>query len=468
MHPELRSRLLAACGPGHLLDDPDLRASYETDWTRRFTGPAAFVARPPDTAGVAAVVAACRQFGVPLVPQGGNTGLVGGSIPRAGEAVLSLRRLDRIEDFDPVAGEVTAGAGVTLQALQEFVRSHGWDVGVDLASRASATIGGMVATNAGGVRVIRYGPMRHQVIGIEAVLADGAILARLPGLLKDNSGYDLPGLLAGSEGTLAVVTRVRLRLIPARPARAVALLGLPSLAAALELLRAVRRQAPGLEAAEVFFPEGLELVRRHAGLPPPFPRPHACYLLVECAGANDPAPALAAALESAADPDATLLAVSRPERDRLWAYRERHTEAISAEGIPHKLDVTLPAARLADFESLVRARLAETSPRVRPVLFGHAGDGNLHVNILGADPDDESPDDAVLRLVASLGGSISAEHGIGIAKKRWLNLTRSPADIQAMRAIKRALDPAGILNPGVIFDLEPSPVVNSTPPLRGA
>jgi len=462
--PDLRRRLEAVVGPVHVIDDPDTRASYETDWTRRFTGAASFVVRPASAGEVAGVLRICRTAGIAVVPQGGNTGLVGGSVPRAGEAVLSLRRLDAIEDFDEVAGEVTVGAGVTLERLQQHVRAAGWDVGVDLASRASATIGGMVATNAGGVRVIRFGPMRHQLIGIEAVLADGAILRRLPGLLKDNTGYDLPGLLAGSEGTLAVITRVRLRLVPLRPARAVALLGLASLDAALRVLQAVRRAAPGLEAAEVFFPEGLDLVLRHARLAPPFPRPHPCYLLLECAGPADPAPALAAALEPLADPAATLLAVDRADRDRLWAYRERHTEAISAEGIPHKLDVTLPADRLAEFESAVRARLAALRPAARPILFGHAGDGNLHVNILGLDPDDDAADGAVLELVASLGGSISAEHGIGIAKKPWLSLTRSPADIAAMRAIKRALDPGAILNPGVIFDLEPPTPGVAEPP----
>lgn len=454
MDPALRARLQRIVGPTHVIHDPETRASYETDWTRRFSGSAAFVVRPADTSQIARVLQCCREAGVPLVPQGGNTGLVGGSVPRSGEAVLSLRRLDTIEDFDPVAGEVTVGAGVTLERLQQHVRPAGWDVGVDLASRASATIGGMVATNAGGVRVIRYGPMRHQLIGLEAVLADGAILTRLPGLLKDNTGYDLPGLLAGSEGTLAVITRVRLRLIPNRPARAVALIGLPSVAAALEIVRAVRATVPTLEAAEVFFPEGLALVLRHTGLSAPFPRSYPCYLLLECASATDPAPALAAVLEPLIDPAAALLATDRPARDRLWAYRERHTEAISAEGIPHKLDVTLPVGRLAQFEQQVRSHLAASAPSARPILFGHAGDGNLHVNLLGLPPDDEKADDAVLRLVASLGGSISAEHGIGIAKKPWLHLTRSPADIHAMKAIKRALDPAGILNPGVIFDLD--------------
>lgn len=457
MHSALSERLRAIVGPAHLLEDPDTRASFETDWTRRFSAPAAAVARPATAEEVAAILSLCREAGLPVVPQGGNTGLVGGSVPRGGELVLSLRRLDAIQDLDPVAGEVTVGAGVTLEQLQHAVRPHGWDVGVDLASRASATIGGMVATNAGGVRVIRFGPMRHHLIGIEAVLADGSVIRRLPGLLKDNTGYDLPGLFAGSEGTLAVITRARLRLVPQRPFRAVALLGLPGLAAALEVVRSSRAAVPGLEAAEVFFPEGLELVCRHARLAPPFPAPWPCYLLIECAGPADPAPALAAALASLADPDAVLLAADRPGRDRLWAYRERHTEAISAEGIPHKLDVTLPGPQLPAFEREVRRRLAALHPGARPILFGHAGDGNLHVNILGVAPDDDRPDATVLQLVAELGGSISAEHGIGVAKKPWLHMTRGPADIHAMRAIKNALDPAGILNPGVIFDLDPPP-----------
>ncbi len=454
MDPALRQRLRAIVGPAHLLDDPDTRASYETDWTRRFTAPATAVVRPGSTEEVAAVLRLCSEAGLPVVPQGGNTGLVGGSV---GELLLSLRRLQAIEAFDPVAGEVTAAAGVTLEQLQQAVRPHGWDVGVDLASRASATIGGMVATNAGGVRVIRFGPMRHHVIGIEAVLASGTVIRRLPGLLKDNSGYDLPGLFTGSEGTLAVITRVRLRLVPQRPFRAVALLGLPSLTDALETVRAVRAAVPGLEAAEAFFPEGLELVCRHARLPAPFPTSWPCYLLLECAGPSDPAPELARALEPLAHAGAVHLAQDRPGRDRLWAYRERHTEAISAEGIPHKLDVTLPGPQLPAFEHEVRRRLAKVAPTARPILFGHAGDGNLHVNILGVDPHDDRPDAAVLELVADLGGSISAEHGIGVAKKPWLHLTRSPADIHAMRAIKRALDPAAILNPGVIFDPEASP-----------
>lgn len=449
--PELLSRLAVIAGSEHVLTDPDLRAGYETDWTRRFRGESPAVVRPGSTGEVARVVRACYEAGAAIVPQGGNTGLAGGSVPRNGEIVLSLRRLDSISGFDEEAGEVTAGAGVTLAALQEAVRARGWNFGVDLASRASATIGGMVATNAGGVRVLRYGGTRQQVLGIEVVLADGRVVRRLPGLMKDNSGYDLAQLFAGSEGTLAVITAVRLKLVPQQPQRAVALLAVEHISAALGVVSAARRALPSLEAAEVFFPEGLELVLRHARLPVPFAQGHPCYLLLECAGQEDQSDAVARVLAAAPGIRDSALAAGRAERERLWAYRERHTEAISAEGIPHKLDVTLPLARLPEFEARVRGVIHAVEPAARPVLFGHAGDGNLHVNILGVAPDDERPDDAVFRLVAELGGSISAEHGIGIAKMRWIHLTRSDADRDAMRSIKAALDPRGILNPGVII-----------------
>ncbi len=447
----LLQRLAAIVGEGHVLTDPDLRAGYETDWTRRYHGSTPAVVRPASTREVAAVLQLCHEFGAPVVPQGGNTGLVGGGVPRNRELVLSLRRLDGVTDLDAASGEVTAGAGVTLAALQEAVRAQGWNFGVDLASRDSATIGGMVATNAGGIRVLRYGGMRHQVLGIEAVLPDGAVVSRLPGLLKDNSGYDLAQLLAGSEGTLAVITAVRLKLVPQQPHRAVALLAVENIAGALRVVSAVRRALTSLEAAEVFFLEGLELVCRHAGLAPPFPAAHPCYLLLECAAQSDESAALAGVLANAPGIRDSALATDRPGRERLWAYRERHTESISAEGIPHKLDVTLPLNRLPEFERRVRGTIAAINAGARPILFGHAGDGNLHVNILGLAPDDDRPDDAVLRLVAELGGSISAEHGIGIAKMPWLHLTRSTADREAMRAIKLALDPAGILNPGVVI-----------------
>ena len=445
------SKLRAVLGDQHVLTEPDLRASYETDWTRRFHGEAVAVLRPGSAHEIAAVLRDCAAAGVSVVPQGGNTGLVGGGVPRGGEVVLSLSRLATISNFDETSGEVTAGAGVTLAALQAHVGAAGWTFGVDLASRDSATIGGMVATNAGGIRVIRYGAMRQQILGFEAVLATGAVVRRLPGLVKDNTGYDLGQLLAGSEGTLAVITAVRLKLVAQMPRRAVALLGVADIATALRVVGAVRGAMPSLAAAEVFFDEGVELVCRHAGVPRPFASRVGCYMLVETASRRDEAAELAEVLAGCDGIEHSALATEAADRARLWAYRERHTEAISAEGIPHKLDVTLPLSNLPEFERRVRDAIASVTPDAQPVLFGHAGDGNLHVNILGLDPDDERADDAVLRLVAELGGSISAEHGIGIAKRPWLKLTRSSADIAAMRAIKRALDPSGTLNPGVIF-----------------
>jgi FAD/FMN-containing dehydrogenase len=240
-HPELLATLRAAVGERHCLTDPDLRASYETDWTRRFSGSALAVVRPGSTDEVAAVLRACASADVGVVPQGGNTGMVGGSVPRGGEVVVSLLRLDAIEPLDADAGEVTVGAGATLAAVQAAAGAGGWEVGVDLGARDTATIGGMVATNAGGVNVLRHGTMRDQLIGFEAVLADGSVISRLPGMPKDNTGYDLGGLLAGSEGTLAVITRIRLRLVPRLAHRAVGVIGFDDAPSAVAAAAGLRR-----------------------------------------------------------------------------------------------------------------------------------------------------------------------------------------------------------------------------------
>lgn len=451
----LLGALRAAVGGAHVLTDADVRAGHERDWTGRFGAPCAAVVRPGSAAEVAAVLRACGAAGVAVVPQGGNTGLVGGSVPGPGGAppvVLSAGRLDAVE-VDPVAQQVTAGAGATLAAVQAAAATHGLSFPVDLAARGSATIGGMVATNAGGLHVVRHGPMRAQVLGLEAVLADGTILSRLAGLLKDNTGYDLSQLLVGSEGTLAVVTAARLRLVPAAAEHVTALLGLSGTAAALEVVAAVRAGLDGLEAAELTFRDGVELVCAHSGLPDPLPAPWPAYLTLEVAARRDPADALAEVLAAIdLDDRAAAVATDGPGRGRLWAYRERHTEAVSGLGVPHKLDVTVPLGSLARFaDDEVRLAVAAVAPGATTVVFGHVGDGNLHVNVVGPDPDDDRVDEAVLRLVAAHGGSISAEHGIGRAKAPWLGLSRSPAEIAAMRAVKAALDPAGLLNPGVLL-----------------
>jgi FAD/FMN-containing dehydrogenase len=454
-HDALLAALRDAVGERHCLTDAALRASYETDWTRRFSGQALAVVRPRSTDEVAAVLRACADAGIGVVPQGGNTGLVGGSVPRDGEVVLSLLRLADVGEVDADAGEITVGAGATLAAVQSAARKAGWAFGVDLGARDSATIGGMIASNAGGVNVLRHGPMRRQVLGFEAVLADGTVLRRVPGMPKDNTGYDLGGLLAGSEGTLAVITAAHLRLVPQLARRAVAVAGFASASAAVAVAARARRELASILALELFTDAGMELVLRHAGIGAPFVDRMPFYVLLEAgADADDPTDDLAALLDDAGAAAATAIASDVAGRHRLWQLRERHTEAVSAEGIPHKLDVSVPLARYAEMVDRAPAAVAAVDEAARTIVYGHVGDGNVHVNILGPAPDDEAVDDAVLELVLELGGSVSAEHGIGVAKVEWLVRDRGADAVAAMRAIKRAWDPAGILNPGVLFAVD--------------
>lgn len=451
----LTATLAGLVGEGHVLESADDRAPYETDWTGRWSARASLVVRPADTAEVAGVVGACRMAGRPVVAQGGNTGLVGGSVPRGGEVVVNLSRLDSLGAVDTAAGQVTAGAGVTLGALQDHAAAAGFAFPVDFAARNRATVGGMVATNAGGVQVPRYGSMRAQLVGVEAVRADGRVLSRLSGLTKDNAGYDVPGLLAGSEGTLAVVTRARLRLVPALAARVAALVGVDDTAAAVSLTEHLRSRLPTLEAAEVLYADGVELVCAHHGLPAPLASRHPAYLLVECADHQDPTEALLGALSDADHVRDHRVASDRRNREGLWAYRMGQAEAVGAAGVAHKLDVAVPVRSLADFEHAVRARIATAVPGARTVLWGHLADGNLHVNVLPpADAGSEvheQLDEAVLALVAERGGTISAEHGLGVSRRRWLSLVRDETDVDTMRAVKDALDPEDVLNPGVLF-----------------
>jgi FAD/FMN-containing dehydrogenase len=446
----LNDRLAAIVGVRHVLTDPALRGPFEHDLTGRYGAPASIVVRPAATAEVAAVLAVCHEFRAPVVPQGGNTGLVGGGVPRGGEIVLSLSRLDDLGPIDAVAGQVTAGAGVKLDVLQAHARSADLAFGIDHSARSGASVGGMVATDAGGAQVLRYGTMRAQVVGLEAVLASGRVVRRLAGLLKDTAGYNLPQLLIGSEGTLGVVTAARLRLVPHLPHAVTALIAVPDTAAAVRLMCELRARAESLNAVEVFYAEGMELVCRHRRLTPPFAAGHPVYVLAECAAREDPLEDLAAAISDVPVLDVAV-AEDTARRAALWAFRDFHNEAVAAAGVPHKLDVTLPLAHLAEFEGRVRPLVEEAAPGARTVIYGHLGDGNLHVNVLGPDAGDERCDEAVLRLVSTLGGSISAEHGVGVSKRRWLGLTRTREEIETMAALKGALDPRGILNPGVVL-----------------
>jgi FAD/FMN-containing dehydrogenase len=444
--------LTGIVGRGHVLTDPETVASYETDWTGRWQGCTDVVVRPANTAEVAAVLTVCHERGVPVVAQGGNTGLVGGSVPLHGELVLSTRRLDAVERVDPVGRTLAAGAGVTVARAQQAAREHGLDIGVDLASRESATLGGIVATNAGGVRVVKNGDTRAQLLGIEAVRSDGRIVTRWKELTKDNVGYDLPGLLAGSEGTLAVITRVLFRLVVPAPQSFVALVATRSVSAALDLLDKAQRHGLILEAAEFMTGSGVELVCSHAGLRAPFEVDAPIYLLMEVSGSPEMENVLLAVFEEEADVilDATLEA--SPAR-RLWQYREKHTETISTASStpPVKLDLSVPIRELAGFFDALRSGLDADHPGVRAICFGHIADGNIHVNLLDVPTERHHPiTDFVLRLVAAYHGSISAEHGIGHAKAPWIGLGRSENDIETMKRIRAAFDPAGLLNPHVL------------------
>jgi FAD/FMN-containing dehydrogenase len=448
--PGLAAALVEVVGRPHVLCDPEITATYATDWTGRFNGATPAVVRPASAAEVAEVVSLCRGYGTALVPQGGNTGMVGGGVPLHGEVVVSLRRLDGLVAVDAAAGQLTAAAGVPLAAVQAAAREAGWSYGVDLGGRDSATIGGNVATNAGGLRVLRYGDTRAQVLGVEAVLGTAEVVSHLGGLLKDNTGYAIHALMCGSEGTLGVVTSVRLRLVPPAPARVVAILGFagtaPAVAAALEL----RRTLPVLSAAELMLEAGVDLVCRTTGAALPLAEPHPAYLLVEAASATDPAVALSEAVDSLSGVQDAAVAVDPGPAAALWRYREGHTEAVNSLGPPHKLDVTLPRGVLAEMVDRLPGIVAAIAPGAEVWLFGHVCDGNVHVNVTGLAPDADDVDDAVFRAVAEAGGSISAEHGIGTAKRRWLHLNRSQEEISAFRSIKRALDPDGVLNPHVM------------------
>lgn len=436
---------------GDVVTDVDVIVGSGTDWTGRVTATPAAVVRPASSAVVAEVMRWATRHRVGITAQGGNTGLVGGAIAAQGEICLQLGRLDQLGEVDEFSGQVTVGAGVTLEALQSHARASGLRFGVDLAARSAATVGGMIATNAGGLHAVRYGPMRSQVIGIEAVLANGSVVGDLRGLTKDNTGYHLPSLLCGSEGTLAVVTSARLKLMRPADELAVALLAFDDVDTAVRAAVELRRSFVEMQAIEMVTAPGVRLVCDTFGLAWPFADEAEVALLVEAVGSG-------AVVERFADAVDALRGVcdakvaTDPERARaLWQYRERHTEAIATLGSVHKLDVSLPLRGLAAFVKEIEAAVHGLRPEASVWLFGHVGDGNVHVNITNIAPDDDEVDALVFGEVARRGGSISAEHGIGRTKRSYLHLNRSEAEIAMMRSIKSALDPLGILAPGVLL-----------------
>jgi FAD/FMN-containing dehydrogenase len=460
--------LRAAVGAAHVLADGDLPA-YEVDWRRRFRGRARAVVRPASSAEVAAVITACAAHGVAVVAQGGNTGLVGGSVPDAsGEQVLlSLNRMTRVRAVDPANLTITVDAGCVLQAVQEAAAAHGLLFPLSLGAEGSCTIGGNLATNAGGTQVLRYGNARELCLGLEVVTAAGQVWDGLTGLRKDNTGYDLRDLVIGSEGTLAVITAATMKLFPQPAAVTTALAACPTLDAAIELLQLARvRLGPALTGFEAMNEFALSLVRKHfPGLRQPLgAAPWTVLIEQSDAESADHAGALfeallQAAVERGLVADAAI-AASLEQSRTMWHLRESITLAQVAEGLNIKHDISLPASAIAGFVAETDAALERAFPGIRIVDFGHLGDGNLHYNIQapeGTPPADFLDrfegriNDLVFDAVAARGGSFSAEHGIGTLKRDALAARKSPVALGMMRAIKQALDPQGLLNPGRVL-----------------
>ncbi len=457
------SRLRADFPEDFVTFDPADALEYGRDWTRVYTPDPCAVTFPRSTTEVARLLSLCNQHRVAVVPSGGRTGLAAGAVARHGELVLSLARMRRMDPVDALGQTVRVQAGAVTEAVHAHCAAEGLTWPVDFASKGSSQVGGNIATNAGGVKVIRYGLTRQWVLGLEVVTAAGEVLS-LPGALeKNNTGFDLRQLFIGSEGTLGVITEATLKLARL-PARAdVMLFAVPDVAAVLRLFRAARGGPFTLNAFEFFTDLCLARVTRHRGLRGPFGSPAGCYVLVEAEAAGGGAEAVEAWAAGLFDQglvaDGTL-AQTGTQAAALWSLREAISESLSATGMPHKNDVALPIAALEGFCAALDEVFTGRYPGWEICLFGHIGDGNLHINVMKPEAmarEDflartHEADHAIFALVQRHGGSISAEHGIGLLKKDYLGYTRSPAEIDLLRTIKRALDPNNILNPGKVVD----------------
>jgi FAD/FMN-containing dehydrogenase len=461
--------LAGIVGAANVLTDAADLAPHLVDWRGRYRGRARCLVKPGATGEVAAVVRRCVAERVPMLPQGGNTGLVGGGTPddSGGTVIISLARMRRIREVDPVNFTLTAEAGCLLREVQTAAEEADRLFPLSLAAEGSCQIGGNLSTNAGGVHVLRYGNMRELTLGLEVVLPDGSIWEGLRALRKDNTGYDLKQLFIGAEGTLGVITAAVLKLFPRPRAQAVAWLAVPAPAAAVELLSSMRSEfGDRVTAFEIIAASALELVLVHIpGAVQPLADPRAWQVLVELSDtAGDRALSgaletmLAGAMEAGAVEDA-VVAQSGAQAQALWKLRESISEAQRIEGFSIKHDISVPVSRIAGFLESAEPRLREAFGQVRIVAFGHIGDGNLHYNLsrpAGLDNDEfiaQTPlvNRIVHDLVVELGGSISAEHGLGQLKRDEIRRYKSPTELDLMRALKRALDPAGLMNPGKLL-----------------
>ncbi|MDX3905524.1 MAG: FAD-binding oxidoreductase [Pigmentiphaga sp.] len=465
LSPSFLQALTGALGQDAVLTGNAIPDHCHTDWSRISPLAPQALLRPTDTSQVAAALRLCHAHRVPVVPQGGLTGLTGGAVPSPGAVALSLARMNRIEAVDPVGRTITVQAGATLQAVQEAAHAAGCIFGVDLAARGSCQIGGNLSTNAGGNGVVQFGMMREQALGLEAVLADGSVLDMMRPLYKNNTGYDLKHWFIGAEGTLGIITRAILRLQPAPRARATALAAVPDCNSALALLGRLQARAPGGVAAfELMWRDFLNLALACIHAPAPFGNEYPLVVLTDLTGTDEAElqvvleDVLGEAMAEGLALDA-VLAQSQAQAASLWRIREATAE-LPPEMALINFDISLPRAELGDFADRCIEALARRWPGHRSLRFGHLGDGNLHLstdaNSLGGMSFEQAQHEVesiVYGLVARAGGSISAEHGVGLHKKPYLGASRSPAEMTAMRAIKHALDPLGLLNPGKVFDL---------------
>jgi len=465
----LLSDLRAAVGAEHVITDSEAVRGYAVDWRGQYHGRPRAVVRPRTTAEAAAVVRACAAVRAPIVPQGGNTGLCGGASPDASgsQVVVSLSRMNRIRAIDVDNGTITAEAGCVLASVQAAAREAGRFFPLSLASQGSCEIGGNLSTNAGGTAVLRYGNTRELTLGIEVVLASGEVLDLLRGLRKDNTGYDLKQLFVGAEGTLGIITAGVLKLFPLPVDRVTALAAVDSPRQAVALLSFLRgRWGERLSACELFSDLCLALVMKHfPGTADPFAVRHPHYVLLELDDTHSgdalrrlAEEALAAAIDAGLARDAAI-AASEAQSAALWSLRENISEAQAREGKNIKHDVSVPTSRIAEFIEAADAAVAAAFPEARRVAFGHVGDGNVHYNI--AAPEGSDADAWMVNLpainalvhdsVARFGGSISAEHGLGQLKRDEIVRYKSPLELELMRAVKRTLDPLGIMNPGKVL-----------------
>ncbi|WP_425439595.1 FAD-binding oxidoreductase [Pseudomonas segetis] len=469
MHEKLIRDIEQVVGPAGLITDAERMQSYLSDWRNAYSGKAAMVVRPASTEEVAAVVRLCHQAAVAVVPQGGNTGLCGGSIPdqSGAQVVLSLTRMNAIRAVDTGNETITVEAGVILQNLQEAAAEVGRLFPLSLGAEGSCTVGGILATNAGGTAVLRYGNMRDLTLGLEVVLPDGQIWNGLRGLRKDNTGYDLKHLFIGAEGTLGIITAAVLKLYPAPRSTTTAWVALPSTEAAIELIALMRGQCGDrLTGFEMMSRQSVEFVVNHvAGCNDLFAQVYPWYVLIEVSDTLADAglaqmleTALADAFEREIVLDA-VIASNETQVAGLWAIREGISEAQNHEGPSLKHDISVPVSSIPAFIEAADQRLLEVFPGVRIVAYGHVGDGNLHYNISKPVGSEDAPfkaqAEAIMQVIydatLQFSGSISAEHGLGQSKREAAVRYKDPLELQLMQAIKTTLDPAGLMNPGKVL-----------------